>query len=100
MEKMTTKDTIRTWREELLGYLGEMYKFKDIQDPREILPMIAAFSVRARYMSSVMASSDNREVKDFRYNEIIPFLQEAEFQRQLWSRMGTLIRDEWEMAKG
>ena len=100
MTTMSVSETIETWREELLGFLEEMYNFRQVGDPKEILIQLAAFSVRARYMSNVTASSDNRKLKDFRYEEIIPFIQEAEFQRQVWSRVGSLIRDEWDMAKG
>jgi hypothetical protein len=97
---MSVDETIRTWREEILGYLEQMYDFSKLRDPKEILIKLAAFSVRARYMSNVSASTDNRKLKDFRYEEIIPFLQETEFQRQTWSRVGTLIKDEWDMARG
>jgi hypothetical protein len=100
---MTTRsldETIVAWREELMGYLEKMWTFQDIQDPKEILPMISAFSVRARFMSSAMAPKESRKAKDFRYEEIIPFLNECVFQDKIWSRMGTLVKDEWDMAKG
>jgi hypothetical protein len=77
-----------------------MYTFKDTRDPYEILPQLAGFAVRARYMQLRTAESNSRIAKDFRYEEIIPFLQECDFQRQIWSRVGTLIKDDWEMAKG
>jgi hypothetical protein len=51
-------------------------------------------------MSMITASQENRKLKDFRYEEILPFIQEADFQYKIWSRVGTLIKDEWDMAKG
>lgn len=96
----SNRSTVEEWREELLGYLKEMYKFKELADPHEILIKLSGFSVRARYMHQVTGASNSREAKDFRYEEIIPFLQECEYQRQIWSRIGTLIKDEWEMSKG
>jgi hypothetical protein len=101
MESISSDEQIKLWREELLGFLKQMYEFKKIKDPIVILPMISGFSVRARYIAAVAAaSSQSRAIKDFRYEEVLPFLTEADNQRQLWSRVGTLIKDEWEMAKG
>lgn len=99
-QMMRWEDQVKEWREELLLNLSAMYQFKTTRDPNQILPIISGFSVRARYMQLRTASSNSRVAKDFRYEEIMPFLQECEFQRQTWSRVGTLIKDDWEMAKG
>ena len=101
MQVGRSDQVIADWHKELLGFLREMSEFNKLRDPVEILIKLSGYSVRARYMSSVAAASgDNREIREFRFEEIIPFLQEAEFQRQVWSRVGTLIKDEWEMSKG
>lgn len=101
MATMNVDETIEIWREELLGFLEKMYKFRELaENPREVLMQLSAYSVRARYMSAKCSQYDNRKLRDFKYEEAIPFLQEAEFQRQTWSRIGTLIKDEWDMSKG
>lgn len=101
MATMNVDETVSSWREELLGFLEVMYKFRErSSDPKEILIEIASFSIRARYMCAICAQYDNRKMKDFKFEEALPFLQEAEFQRQTWSRIGSLIKDEWDMAKG
>ena len=100
MKTMSVPETIETWREELLSNLEEMYNFRNLADPQQILTRLSSMSSRARYMSIVTASQENRKLKDFRYEEILPFIQEADFQYKIWSRVGTLIKDEWDMAKG
>lgn len=101
MATMNVDESISSWRAELLGFLEKMYQFRELAgNPREVLMQLSAYSIRARYMAAVCSQHDNRKLRDFKFEEVIPFLQEAEFQRQTWSRIGTLIKDEWDMAKG
>jgi|JI9StandDraft_1071089.scaffolds.fasta_scaffold01623_18 hypothetical protein len=97
---MTLQEQIRAWREELLGNLAEMGQFRENGDPRDILPILSGFSARARFMSSKLAPYQSRDSRDFRFEEVHPFIAECEFQRQTWSRIGTLIKDDWDMSKG
>lgn len=100
MDQPTSEGYIKTWRKELLGFLKEMGKFEQVDDPLYILKQISGFSARASYMNNLCASSKNRDLNEFKQNEIAPFLKEADFQFRIWSRVGALKTNEWEMAKG
>lgn len=100
MEKNTSEEVVKTWREELLGYLREMSKFCDLSDSYVILRKLSAFSARATYMNNLIGSSKNKQLTDFKFNEIISFLKECEFQFKIWSRMASIQVSEWEMTKG
>lgn len=96
----TTSELVEGWRKELQSNLKEMYEFKDLGDPHEILKILSGFSARARYICGLASTSNNRSIRDFKFEEATPFLQECEYQRQIWSRVGTLIKDEWDMTRG
>jgi hypothetical protein len=98
-EPKTSEEAAKAWREELLGYLREMGRFKDFEFPIEILRKLSAFSARARYIHNQIGSSKNRVLRDFKYEEVIPFLNEAEFQFKVWSRVVSINNLEWDMTK-
>jgi hypothetical protein len=100
VEKGSSEEVVKSWREELLGYLREMSEFRNIDDSNIILKKISAFSSRATYMNNLIGSSKNRQLTEFRFNEIIPFLKETEFQFKIWSRVASIHASEWEMTKG
>ena len=100
MDKPTSAEIVKGWREEVLGYLKDMGQFENIDDPIIIMKKLSAFSSRATYMNNLSASSKNRELTEFRYDELVPFLKETDFQFRICSRIGALHNNEWEMAKG
>lgn len=100
MANLTVSEAIPTWREELTDYLKQMFGFKELGDPYEILRNLSAFSARASYMRSLCVRSKNREVMNFRQDELDPFIKETELQFRIWSRVGALVKDSWEMSKG
>ena len=100
MEKATSEDVVKKWREELLGYLREMGQFASIDNPPEILKRLSGYSARATYMNNLIGSSKNRQLTEFKFDEIIPFLKEADFQFRIWSRVASIHTSEWEMSKG
>ena len=100
MEKATSEDVVKKWREEILGYLREMHQFSTIDDPGVILRKLSGFSARATFMNNLIGSSKNRLMTEFKFDEIIPFLKENEFQFKIWSRIASIHTSEWEMSKG
>lgn len=100
MDQPTSGDVVKSWRKEILGYLKEMGKFEDVDDPLQILKQISGFSARATYLNNLCASSKNRDLTEFRHDELGPFLKEADFQFRIWSRVGALKTSEWEMTRG
>ena len=77
-----------------------MGTFKELDDPLRILKMISGYSARATYMNNKCASSNNRGLNEFKIDELTPFLKEADFQFRIWSRVGALKTNEWEIARG
>lgn len=100
MEKQTPEQVVKDWREELLGYLREMGRFKNVDDPLGILRQLSSFSARATYMNNLSSRSNNRLLAEFRSSEVQPFLRETDFQFRVWSRIGALVKDEWDMTRG
>ena len=93
-------EVIPGWREELGGYLKEIFEFsKNNTDPLYIMKRLSAFSARASYIRSVVIKSKNREAGSFRLEEVDPFLKEVELQFRIWSRAAALVKDEWEMSR-
>ena len=97
---MAAENPIKVWREELVGYLEDIYGFRDLNDPIEILKRLSAYSARASYMRNICIRSSNKIVSSFRLEEIDPFLRETEFQFKIWSRIAAIGGQEWEMSKG
>jgi hypothetical protein len=97
---MGSGDVIAEWRKEILSYLEEMYGFREENNPIEIMKKLSAFSSRVSYMRNVAIRSSNKQVQSFRLEEIDPFLRETEFQFKVWSRVSSVVAQEWEMAKG
>lgn len=100
MEKKTSEDVVKEWREELLGYLREMGKFSSIDEPPAILRKLSSYSARATFMNNLIGSSKNRLMTEFKFDEIVPFLKETDFQFRIWSRIASMHASEWEMTKG
>ncbi len=100
MEKNSSEEVVKAWREELLGFLREMADFVNVNDPNYILKKLSAFSARATYMNNLIGSSKNRQLTEFKFDEIVPFLKENEFQFKVWSRVASITTSEWEMSKG
>lgn len=100
MEKNSSEEVVKSWREELLGFLREMADFANLNDPQIILRKLSAFSARATYMNNLIGSSKNRQLTEFKFEEIVPFLKENEFQFKVWSRVASITTSEWEMSKG
>jgi len=97
---MATDNPIKVWRTEIVGYLEDIYSFRELNDPIEILKRLSAYSARASYMRNVCIRSGNKEVSSFRLEEVDPFLRETEFQFKVWSRVSAVVAQEWEMSKG
>jgi hypothetical protein len=100
LEKNSSEEVVKAWREELLGFLREMADFVNVNDPNYILKKLSAFSARATYMNNLIGSSKNRQLTEFKFDEIVPFLKENEFQFKVWSRVASITTSEWEMSKG
>lgn len=84
---MTSDEVLGQWRPEVLGYLKEMYTFKDEIDAREILRTLSAFSARASWMRNLAIRSSQNEIIRFRLDELDPFLDEVERQFKIYSRL-------------
>ena len=96
---MGSHSIIYEWRTEIIGYLEEMYGFREMDQPLEILRKLSAFSARASYMRNITIRSNNKEASAFRLEEVDPFLREAEFQFKVWSRVAAIGTQEWEMSR-
>jgi len=94
-----SQSIIYEWRTEIIGYLEEMYGFREMDQPLEILRKLSAFSARASYMRNITIRSNNKEATAFRLEEVDPFLREAEFQFKVWSRVAAIGTQEWEMSR-
>lgn len=97
---MASENPIKVWRQEIVGYLEDIYGFRELNDPVEILKRLSAYSARASYMRNVCIRSNNKEISSFRLEEVDPFLRETEFQFKVWSRVSSVQAQEWEMSKG
>jgi hypothetical protein len=100
VDKNSSEEVVKAWREELLGFLREMADFVNLNDANIILRKLSAFSARATYMNNLIGSSKNRQLTEFKFDEIVPFLKENEFQFKVWSRVASISASEWEMSKG
>jgi hypothetical protein len=95
-----SSDPLDDYREELIGYLKEIYDFKDeYQDTKEIIMKIAAFSARARWLRSVIIKSPLQKDIRFRIDILDPFLEETQEQFKMWSRIASIAQFEWEQSK-
>lgn len=97
---MGSGDVVTEWRKEILSYLEDMYHFREENDPIGIMKKLSAFSSRVSYMRNVAIRSNNKMVQSFRLEEIDPFLRESDFQFKVWSRISSVMAQEWDMAKG
>lgn len=98
MTEKTLDEMISDWRKELSEYLEQMFEFSKNDDPLDALRKLSAMGSRARYMQAITSRSGSRFAKSFHYDEVNPFLDEVEMQFKIWSRVATLLKDEWEMT--
>jgi hypothetical protein len=95
----TLYDTLFKWREELTGFLKEIYLFNDADDPLNAMKRLSAMSARASFMRSVTVRQTNRQLTIFRQDELDPFLKEVELQFRIWSRIAAITNAEWGMSR-
>ena len=95
---MTSDEVIAEWRPELLGYLKEMHKFNDLEDSREVLRRLSAFSARASWMRNLAVRSPAKEIQRFRIDELDPFLGEIERQFKFHSRLISANQFEYDLT--
>jgi hypothetical protein len=89
---------ISSWRKEILGYLEEMKKFRNV-GVREILCTLSAYSSRASEIRMRIVKSSDRRAQSFRTQEVDPFLAEIDRQFKIWSRVASLMQTEWEITQ-
>lgn len=98
MAEKTEDQLIAEWRGELSSYLQEMYRFSEIADPLAILKKLSSMGARVRYMQFKLSRAGSRTAKNVLFDEINPFLEEVDLQFRIWSRVGALMKDEWEQT--
>lgn len=90
---------IRGCNSELDGYLVQMSKFSSGQESlQDILRKLSGFSARASMLRLRVSQSKSSEARQLKSDVIDPFLKETDFQFRLWSRLGSVNKDEWEMT--
>lgn len=96
---MNSEQVLKEWRPELLGYLKEMFTFHEMDDARDILKLLSAYSARASLMRNLAIRSSINEIIRFRIDEIDPFLVEVERQFKIYSRLITANQFEFDLTK-
>lgn len=92
--------TLDKYRKEILQYHKEIYDFCSIDDTREILMKLAAYSARASWIRNLIIRSLIPEYKRFRIDELDPLLVEIDRQFKIWSRISSITMDEYNMSRG
>jgi len=98
--KQNTDEKIEEWRTEIIELLVEMAKWSSsADDPLYIMKRLSACTARASWMRNKLVRSGARNAKAFLSGEIDPFITECDRQFRTWSRVGALLRDEFEMTR-
>ena len=94
------KDPLTEYREEFLSYLKEMFDFKQVDNPGEIMGTLSSMSARARWIRTLVVRSTKPEYVRFRIDELDPFIAETEIQFKIWSRIAAVAKEEFDMTRG
>jgi len=96
----TVTETLTNWDREIKEYLEEINSFSKNEPPiDEIMKSLSGMSARAAYMRHVAAKHSSRAMKDSVKEEIDPFLKEVSQQFQIWSRIETVRKNEWDQSR-
>lgn len=96
---MNSDQVLKEWRPELIGYLKEMFTFHEMEDSRDVLKLLSAYSARASLMRNLAVRSSINEIIRFRIDEIDPFLTEVERQFKIYSRLISANQFEFDLTK-
>lgn len=96
---MNSDQVLKEWRPELIGYLKEMFTFHEMEDARDVLKLLSAYSARASLMRNLAVRSSINEIIRFRIDEIDPFLTEVERQFKIYSRLISANQFEFDLTK-
>ncbi len=100
MDNNSLNELLGSFRQELSGYLEEMFNFSQKQDdPYDILQRLSAMSARGGWIRSQVVRSSKREVVHFKSEEVDPFLKQVDLQFRIWSRVAAIHKDEWDMSR-
>lgn len=94
----SSNSTVVLWREELDSYYELMETF-ETYDVDEILRALSAMTARVSHIRSSVVRNENRQTQSFRTRELDPFLEEADRQFKIWSRILSIRSMDWEMSK-
>lgn len=99
-QKPNTEEKIAEWRKEIVEFLTEMAKWStEADDPLYIMKRLSSCTARASWMRNKLIRSGARNAKAFLAGEIDPFIDECDRQFRIWSRVGALMRDEFDMTR-
>lgn len=97
------RDNDRSVIEQLQDELSEYYqriKAFGSMDVGEILRSLAAMSGRASEVRCALMRGESRRGQGFRTRELDPFIEELDRQFKIWSRLHSVLQQEWDMSKG
>ena len=90
---------VNEWREEIDSYYKRMQDFKGLALD-EILLDLSSFSSRMNAIRTTIVRSESRLMNGFRTKEIDPFIEECDRQFKIYSRLGALQKQEYDMTRG
>lgn len=94
------ESTIEGYRQEIIGYLKEVYDFHQSEDVQEVMKTISAYRARASLIREGVVQATHPKFNRFRIDELDPFLSEMKEQFAIWSRISAVRKDEWDMTRG
>ena len=95
----TLNEVLEGWRKEILTYLEEMCSFASM-DTLDILKLLSSYSARASFIRNRVVRSGSKSAETFRLKELDPFLTEVDRQFKVWSRIASIMANEWEISRG
>ena len=90
---------VAEWRQEIDGYYSIMQNFRGMMLD-EILLDLSSFSARMNAIRTTIVRSESRLMNNFRTKEIDPFIEECDRQFKIYSRVGALQKQEFDMTRG
>lgn len=96
----TVTETLANWDKEIKEFLEQISNFSKNEPPiDEIMKSLSGMSARAAYMRHVAIKHSSRAMKDSVREEIDPFLNQINQQFQIWSRIETVRKNEWDQSR-
>lgn len=94
------RNNIDTWRSEIRRYHKEMEELVGPgADPQTVLRTISVWLSRTGFIRFNLKQSGSKSAEIFRVNTVDPFRADADQQFKIWSRISSIMKEEWEISR-